>query len=114
VGECTDEILESPVAIPVARPMLRCLDLGNPVDELQPGGVDVVANRVDHHLAVGEPAGADHAGAVQYRRPPRDAAPHVDAGVPRRTFLRMQLPADNGMQSVAGDDDGPTLWRQWG
>ncbi|HEX2116368.1 MAG TPA: FAD-dependent monooxygenase, partial [Alphaproteobacteria bacterium] len=37
--------------------------------------INWVADRIDHHLAGGEPAGADHTGAGQDRLPARDTAP---------------------------------------
>ena len=63
------------------------------------------ADRVDHHLADREPAGADHRRAAQERRVRRDAAPHVDARPARRPFAGIELPAHDRMDAVAGDGD---------
>ena len=51
VGECGDEIVERARPVPVALAVVRRLDLGDPVDELQPVGVGT-ADRIDHHLAM--------------------------------------------------------------
>ena len=104
IGIGIDEVGERSRPVPIAlRAVLRRFDFRDPVDELPPCGVDVVADRVDHHLAVGKPAGAHHAGARQERLPGRHAAPHVDARVARLAFMRMQLLADDRMQPVAAD-----------
>ncbi len=100
-----DEVVELAGAIPVSSLIVRGRDLGNPVDELAAFAVDVVADRVDHHLARREPAGADVARASAIRLPARDAAPHVDAGIHRLTFIGMELLANDGMKAIAGNHD---------
>src|SRR5438105_3298683 len=89
IGEGGAEILEPAAPIPVAPLVPRRLDLGHPVDELGSRAVDVVADRVDHHFAGGEPTGAHHAGSREKGRPARHAAPHVDAGIAWRPFIRI-------------------------
>jgi hypothetical protein len=92
--------------------MLRRLDFGDPVDELPALRIDVVADRIDHHLAMREPAGPNHARPRKKRRPRRHAAPHVDAGIARLVFVRMQLPAHDRVQAIAANDDVGTLRRK--
>src|SRR5258708_30431281 len=62
-----------------------------------------MTDRIDHHLAVRQPARPHHAGARQYRLPSRHAAPHVDAGIARFALVREKLLADRGVDAVAGD-----------
>jgi len=45
-----------------------------------------LTDRIDHHLAVRQPARPDHAGTRQHGFPSRYAAPHVDAGIARFAF----------------------------
>ena len=102
VGEGADEIVERTGPVPVALAIVRRFDFGDPVDELQPVRVHG-ADRIDHHLAMRQPAGAHHAGARQHRPPARHAAPHVDAGIARLALVRKKLLADRGIDAVAGD-----------
>ena len=55
-------------------------DLGHPVDELVAFAVDVVKDRVDHHLPGADRADAHIGAAVPHGLAPRHAAPGVDAG----------------------------------
>src|SRR5260221_12511436 len=90
VGEGADEIPDRASPVPVALEIIRRLDFGHPIDELQSvwaGGVD----RIDHHLAVRQPSRPYHAGAGQYWFPSRHAAPHVDAGIARLALAGEKL-----------------------
>ena len=104
VRECREEIPQFPAAVPVPRHVPRRLHLGDPVHELPTASVDVVADRIDHHLPGLEPSGANHAGARKTRRPYRNAAPHVDAGVEGRPLLRKEKLAHGGVEAIAADD----------
>ncbi len=104
VGERADEVVERAGAVPVALAIVRRLDLGDPVDQLQAVGAGL-ADRIDHHLAMRQPARAHHARARQHRLPPRHAAPHVDAGIARLAFVGEELLADRRIDAVAGDRD---------
>src|SRR6476646_5290704 len=102
VGKSTDEIPDRAPPVPVALEIVRRLDFGHPVDELQSvstGGAD----RIDHHLAVRQPPRPHHAGAGQYWFPARHAAPHVDAGIARLALAGEKLLADRGIDAIAGD-----------
>src|SRR5260221_12021518 len=102
VGEGTDEIPDRASPVPVALEIIRRLDFGHPIDELQSvwaGGVD----RIDHHLAVRQQSRPYHAGAGQYWFPSRHAAPHVDAGIARLALAGEKLLADRGGDAIAGD-----------
>ena len=103
VGERADEILDRTGPGPVALAIGLCLDFGHPIDELQPVRAGGLTDRIDHHLAVRQPASPHHAGARQHRFPSRHAAPHVDAGIARFAFAREKLLADRGIDAVAGD-----------
>src|SRR4051812_6527966 len=96
-----DEVLDARGAIPVPRLVVGRLDFPQPVDELAALLVDAVAYRVVHQLARLEPACPHHAGAREHRLPARDPAPHVDAGITRRAFGRIELLANDRMYSVA-------------
>src|SRR3984957_7603930 len=102
VGEGADEIAERACAIPVAPAIVGRLDFGDPVDELQAVTAGLT-DRIDHHLAMRQPAGARHACARQDRFPPCDAAPHVDAGITRLAFVEKKLLADYRIDAVAGN-----------
>src|SRR5580765_8524872 len=101
--ECRQEILEPAVQIPVRPDVARGAELGSPGDELAALRVELFADRVDDDLADVEPAALNEALAAEIRRPARHAAPHVDAGVCRRTLVGVKLPAHRGMNAVAGD-----------
>lgn len=105
VGEGGQEVLEAPGAAPVAHRGLGRVDLGDPVHELAALVVDVVADRVDHHLADGEPARAHHAAAREKGLPGRGASPHVDARIARRALVRIQLLAQRRVDAVAAHRD---------
>ena len=102
VGKSADEIVERARAIPVAPAIVGRLDLGDPVDELQAVAAGFT-DRVDHHLAMRQPARARQARARQDRLPPRDAAPHVDAGIARLALIGEKLLADHRIDAVAGN-----------
>src|SRR5207302_6969672 len=95
IGERSDEIVDVAWTIPVARLVAARLDLRDPVHQLSPLSIDIVANRINNHLAGREPSCADHARARQYRRPDRDAAPHLDARIERGAFVRTARLADD-------------------
>ena len=70
----------------------------------RPSAVDVVADRIDHHLAdasASRPRTMRR--AAQERRVQRHAAPHVDARPARRALVRMELAANRRVDAVAGD-----------
>src|SRR5271169_2000870 len=102
VGERADEVVDVPDPVPVALAVDRRFDFGNPVDGLQPVAVRGT-DWIDHHLAVRQPSRPREARARQNRLPPRDAAPHVDAGIARLAFVRKKLLADNRVDAVASD-----------
>src|SRR5664279_4788389 len=104
VGEGADEIDQGASPVPVTFEIARRFDFGDPVDKLQSIAVDG-ADRVDHHLAMRQPAGTYQAGAREDRLPARDAAPHVDAGIAGLAFVREELLAEDGIDAVAGDRD---------
>src|SRR5262249_2753471 len=103
-GERADEIVARSGAVPVALAVIRRLDFGDPVDELQAVRARG-ADRIDHHLSVRQPTGAPHARARQDRLPARRAAPHVDAGITRLAFVGIELLAHRRIDAVAGDGD---------
>ena len=102
VGKGADEIVERTGTVPVALAITPRFDFGDPVDELQAVRVRGT-DRIDHHLAMRQPAGAHHAGARQHRPPARHAAPHVDAGIARLAFVGKELLANRRIDAVAGD-----------
>ena len=59
--EVANKILNAASSVPVAPLVTWRGDFGHPVDELMAVGIDVVANRIDHHFAVRVPACAGHA-----------------------------------------------------
>src|SRR5580692_111018 len=102
IGERAEEVVERAWAIPVAPAIDGSFDLGDPVDELQ-AVMARLADRVDHHLAMRQPTRACQTCARQDRLPPRDAAPHVDAGIARFALIGEKLLADDRVDAVAGD-----------
>src|SRR5258708_16571698 len=98
VGEGHDEIPDRASPVPVALEIVRRLDFGHPIDELQSvwaGGAD----RIDHHLAVRQPSPPYHAGAGQYWFPSRHPPPHVYAGKPRFAPPSKKLLPDSAIHS---------------
>ena len=69
-----------------------------------PVAVHVVDDRVDHDVAAVDRAGPHVAPTGQERLRPRDAAPRVDAGE-SQLFARVELPAHDRVDTVAGDRD---------
>ena len=113
VGDAVDEILEPAGTVPVALGLVvGRLDIEDPIDELAAFGVDIVADRIDQNLGDVEPADAHHAGAGEVGLPARDAAPHIDAGIARRAFVRIELLANHRVDAFATDDHVAALRRQ--
>jgi hypothetical protein len=100
------KVFEPAGAAPVAHRGLGRVDLGDPVHELVAFGIDVVADRVDHHLSDREPARAHHARARKKRLPSRGAAPHVHARIARCAFVGVELLAQGRVDAVATDGHG--------
>src|SRR5262249_60461213 len=61
------KVLQSPAPIPVARLVLRRLDIAHPIHKLAALRVDIIADWVDQKLRRMMPAAADHARARQER-----------------------------------------------
>src|SRR5262249_3574343 len=72
-------------------------------------GVDVVPDRIDQEFGGVMPADADHAGAGEKRLPARDTAPHVDAGIFRRSFVWVKLFSGDRMNAFGAGHEVPTL-----
>src|SRR5680860_687741 len=106
------EVLQSGVTVPVVRIRTRPLERRHEVHQLVAGSVDVVANRVDHHLADGHPSDAGRVGAAQHRLPGGDTAPDRQARVDRIALVGVELMADHRVDAVAADDDLAARRRQ--
>src|SRR6476659_8562447 len=104
-----DEIVEPSWAVPVVFLIFGRLDIDDPVDELAAFRIDRVADRIEQQLRWTMPADAYHAGAGENRLPPRHAAPHVDAGIFRGTFVGIEPLAQHRMNALAAHHDAAAL-----
>src|SRR5439155_16709753 len=103
--EGRQEIGEPAVQVPVGPNVARRAELGGPGDELAALRIGLLPDRIDDDLADVEPAALDEALAAEIRLPAGDAAPHVDARVYGRSLIRVELPANDRVNAVAGDRD---------
>src|SRR5204863_2975743 len=77
-------------------------DLGHPVDQLVSGTIDVIDDRIDHHLTREDRADAHVGLAAENRLAPRHPAPGINAGKDD-LVVRVELLAQSRVNAVAGD-----------
>src|SRR5215470_13218682 len=103
IGHRGQKVLQTASPVPVTRLILWRFHIANPIYELAPFGVDIVADRIDQKLRRMMPTDTDHAGAGQKRLPASNTTPHIDAGIFWRSFVRKKLLAQHGMDAFRAD-----------
>src|SRR5262245_66235028 len=58
------KVLQAPATIPIARVVVRCLDVAYPIHKLAAVGIDIDADRIDKKLRRIMPDNADKGGAT--------------------------------------------------
>src|SRR5262245_2485591 len=105
------EVVEPSWLVPVDRHGHLALDLHHPVDELVAGRIDVIANRIDDEGRMPRTDAGDGA-AGEVGLLPRYAAPHIDAAIGERAFLRIELRPHRRMDAVACDQHVALVLRE--